>query len=178
MFNDGRSRRVVFLAHCLLNQNAISDGTAVYPAAFREIIECFLQRDIGIVQMPCPEFCCLGLDRGDPEGASRPVVVENTRIRSEMQAGPPAERLSWLVEYVVRQIREYHKYGFKILGILGANRSPNCGVETTSKEDMEVSGMGLFMEAIARELAREGISVPMVGVKSTEDFTEKLEQLL
>lgn len=32
MFTDGRSRRVVFLAHCLLNQNAISDGTAEVPA--------------------------------------------------------------------------------------------------------------------------------------------------
>ncbi len=33
MFTDGRSRRVVFVAHCFLNQNAISDGTAVWPAA-------------------------------------------------------------------------------------------------------------------------------------------------
>ena len=39
MFADGRSRKVVFLAHCLLNQNAISDGTAVYPAAFRELVQ-------------------------------------------------------------------------------------------------------------------------------------------
>lgn len=31
MFNDGRSKKVIFIAHCLLNQNAISDGTAVYP---------------------------------------------------------------------------------------------------------------------------------------------------
>ena len=28
MFTDGRSRRVVFVAHCFLNQNASSDGTA------------------------------------------------------------------------------------------------------------------------------------------------------
>ena len=33
MFTDGRSKKVIFLAHCLLNQNAISDGTAVCPAA-------------------------------------------------------------------------------------------------------------------------------------------------
>ncbi len=32
MFHDGRSKKVVFVAHCFLNQNAISDGTAVYPA--------------------------------------------------------------------------------------------------------------------------------------------------
>ena len=42
MFTDGRSRRVVFLAHCLLNQNAISDGTAEVPAAHREILRTVL----------------------------------------------------------------------------------------------------------------------------------------
>lgn len=38
MFNDGRSKRVVFVAHCFLNQNSISDGTAVYPAAFKDLV--------------------------------------------------------------------------------------------------------------------------------------------
>ena len=61
MFNDGRSKRVVFVAHCFLNQNSISDGTAVYPAAFNDLVVFFLNADIGIVQMPCPELCCLGL---------------------------------------------------------------------------------------------------------------------
>ena len=50
MFNDGRSKKVIFIAHCLLNQNAISDGTAVYPAAFKDIIDFFLNADISIVQ--------------------------------------------------------------------------------------------------------------------------------
>ena len=72
MFADGRSRKVVFLAHCLLNQNAISDGTAVYPAAFRELVQFFLEHQVGIVQLPCPELCCLGLDRGNRLGAQSP----------------------------------------------------------------------------------------------------------
>ena len=38
MFQDGRSQKVAFLAHCLLNQNAISDGTAVRPAGFPEML--------------------------------------------------------------------------------------------------------------------------------------------
>ena len=107
MFTDGRSKKVIFLAHCLLNQNAISDGTAVYPAAFRELIQLLLDREVGIVQMPCPELCCLGLDRGDDQ--------------------------------VVDQIQEYQKHCFQVLGIVGANRSPNCGVETTSDQNREPS---------------------------------------
>ena len=86
MFADGRSRKVVFLAHCLLNQNAISD---VYPAAFRELVQFFLEHQVGIVQLPCPELCCLGLDRGNRQGAQSPVTEENTRIRAAMQAPAP-----------------------------------------------------------------------------------------
>ena len=66
MFQDGRSKKVVFLAHCFLNQNSISDGTAVYPAACQAVVRFFLDSDVGIVQMPCPELCCLGItDRGN-----------------------------------------------------------------------------------------------------------------
>lgn len=132
MFNDVRSKKVIFVAHCLLNQNSISDGTAVCPAGFQEMMDYFLEAGIGIVQMPCPELSCLGLDRGNIYGADSPVVVENTRIRAEMKKDNLNEKLNKLVEYVIQQIVEYHKYGFDIIGIIGANRSPNCGVETTS----------------------------------------------
>lgn len=39
--------------------------------------------------MPCPELCCLGLDRGNIYGADTPVVIENTRIRTEMKKDIP-----------------------------------------------------------------------------------------
>lgn len=92
MFDDGRSKKVVFIAHCLLNQNSISDGTAVYPAAFKDVVGFFLDADVGIVQMPCPELCCLGLDRGNIHGADTPVVIENTRIRAEMKKDIPKSK--------------------------------------------------------------------------------------
>ena len=178
MFNDGRSKKVIFIAHCLLNQNAISDGTAVYPAAFKDIIDFFLNADISIVQMPCPEFCCLGLDRGNIHGADSPVVVENTRIRSAMKNDSTNMKLSRLADYVVQQIIEYKKYGFEIIGIIGANRSPNCGVETTSDNNAEINGMGLFVEKIVKRLSEENISVPMIGIKGTDNIREKLQQLI
>jgi predicted secreted protein len=178
MFQDGRSKKVVFLAHCFLNQNAISDGTAVYPAAFQEMIDFFLDADIGIVQMPCPEFSCLGLDRGNIDGADSPVVVENTRIREAMKQDAPNRKLRALADFVVQQILEYHRYGFQVVGILGANRSPNCGVDTTSDHNREVDGMGLFIEKIHHGLLKEQISIPVLGIKSTDDIIEKLRRLL
>ena len=178
MFTDGRGKKVIFLAHCLLNQNAISDGTAVCPAAFRELVQLLLDREVGIVQMPCPELCCLGLDRGDVHGAERPVVEENTSIRRAMEKDGPRQRREALADLVAEQVQEYHKHGFQVLGIVGANRSPNCGVETTSDFDREVEGRGAFMEAIAQRLEAAGISVPMLGLKGSDDAAQKVAALL
>lgn len=178
MFTDGRSKKVIFLAHCLLNQNAISDGTAVCPAAFGELIQLLLDREVSVVQMPCPELCCLGLDRGDVHRADRPVVEENTRIRRAMEEDSPRQKREALADLVAEQVQEYHKHGFQVLGIVGANRSPNCGVETTSDFDREVEGRGAFMEAIAQRLEVAGISVPMLGLKRPDGAAQKVAALL
>lgn len=178
MFTDGRSRRVVFLAHCLLNQNAISDGTAEVPAAHREILRLILDAQVSVAQMPCPELCCLGLDRGNVHGAERPVVEENTRIRRAMEKDGPRQKREALADLVAEQVQEYHKHGFQVLGIVGANRSPNCGVETTSDFDREVEGRGAFMEAIAQRLEAAGISVPMLGLKGSDGAAQKVAALL
>ena len=178
MFRDGRSQKVAFLAHCLLNQNAISDGTAVRPAGFPEMLSYLLEHGVGIVQMPCPELLCLGLDRGDPQGAERPVVVENTRIRRAMAQAEPSRRLAQLVEDTMAQLLEYRRYGFQVVGILGANRSPCCGVDTTSQDDQEVPGMGVFLEALSRRLEEVGWKIPMVGFRGTDDAVETVQRLL
>ena len=109
MFDDGRSKRVIFLAHCFLNQNSISDGTAARPAAFRDMLDLISRADVGII---------------------------------------------------------------------GANRSPNCGVETTSDHNAEISGMGLFMEEIFKRLSEKDLSVPMIGVKADGDMLESIRRLL
>lgn len=178
MFTDGRSKRVIFVAHCMVNQNSISDGTADYPAAHREILKTILDADVGIAQMPCPELCCLGLDRGNELGAESPVVVENTRIRKAMQQPEAAEMLAKLVELVMVQIHEYRKHGFEIVGIVGMNRSPCCGVETTSDHDEEIPGQGVFIGALQAALNDAGISIPTIGIKSTPDAVDRVRALL
>ena len=178
MFRDGRSQKVAFLAHCLLNQNAISDGTAVRPAGFPEMVSYLLEHGVGIVQRPCPELLGLGLDGGDPPGAERPVVVENTRIRRAMAQAEPSRRLAQLVEDTMTQLLEYRRYGFQVVGILGANRSPCCGVDTTSQDDQEVPGMGVFLEALSHRLEEVGWKIPMVGFRGTDDAVETVQRLL
>ena len=110
--------------------------------------------------MPCPELCCLGLDRGNIHGADSPVVVENTRIRKEMKEDGANRELAKLADRIVQQILEYDKSGFEIVGMVGANRSPNCGVDTTSDRNEEISGMGLFIEEISSRLSNVDIFHP------------------
>ena len=167
MFDDGRSRAVILVAHCVLNQNSISDGTADRPAMVREIVDLLADHEVGIVQMPCPELLCLGLDRGNPEGAASPVVVENTRIRAALDTGPPPARLARLADDVVHQIAEYSRHGFSILGIVGIDRSPSCGVSTTSRDNREVAGRGLFIAALQERLENLNLRFAMVGIRAS-----------
>ena len=178
MFTDIRSKRVIFLAHCILNQNAISDGTAGYPAAHADVVRALLDAQVGIVQMPCPELCCLGLNRGDPRGAERPVVGENTRIRAALDAPEAAAKLDRLVDHVMLQIREYRRHGFTIVGIVGVNRSPSCGVDTTSDHDRELPGQGVFLARLTAALDAASLSVPVVGVKCTPEAAEMIRSIL
>ena len=115
----------------------------------------------------------MGLDRGNIYGADSPAVVENTRIRSVMKADGVNIKLTKLADHVVQQIMEYKKYGFEIIGIIGANRSPNCGVETTSDNNTEIRGMGLFIEKISSLLLQEKNFYPHGGYKMYRQSARK-----
>lgn len=168
MFTDARSKKIVLVTHCILNQNSISDGTADFPGSDCGVVNLLLQEGIGIIQMPCPELNCLGLDRGDVKGAERTVIIENTRIRKMMNKKDAKEVLNSIVKNIVCQIEEYLIYGFTIVGIIGINRSPSCGVNTTSRNNMEVEGAGVFIAALQKELKKREINIPFIGIKASE----------
>ena len=106
------------------------------------------------------------------------MVEENTHIRRAMEKDGPRQKREALADLVSEQVQEYRRHGFQVLGIVGANRSPNCGVEATSDFDREVEGRGAFMEAIAQRLEAAGISVPMLGLKSPDGAAQKVATLL
>lgn len=168
MFLDCRSKKVVIVSHCILNQNSISDGTADYPATNESVLNLLIKSKVGIIQMPCPEILCLDLDRGDIHGAEREVVVENTRIRCELGQDKSIEKLNSLADQIVFQVEEYVKNGFSVAGVIGINRSPSCGVNTTSKNNKEVNGEGVFIETLRNKLKEKGINIDMIGIKALE----------
>jgi predicted secreted protein len=154
-FHDNRSRRVILLPHCALNQNARSAGAAERPAAVAELVTGLLNRNIGIIQMPCPEICALGLVRGE------------VRLEKEMRT-PSARAISRsLAKNLAEQIRMYLDSGIQIVGIFGKNGSPSCGVEETWANGV-CEGKGAFIEELAAEISEQGFKIEIAGIRDNK----------
>jgi len=180
MFDDKRSKKLVLVAHCVLNQNSIYDGTADFPSQFRQVVELLIEHRVGIVQLPCPELSCLGLDRKDRDGARRELLAENTRIRGLMEEGRNVEKLRARADDIATEVAEYRRHGFEVLGMIGINRSPSCGVETTSRNGREEAGKGVFVAVIEERLRALGIALGMTGVRTgnVAEFLDNVRELI
>lgn len=168
MFTDKRSKKVIFVAHCILNQNVKIDACAYYPGIIREVMEIFVESDVGIVQLPCPELLYLGLDREAIYGENKTIESEDTRVALRMNEESSRNLCHQIVSNIIYQIDEYRKHGFQIIGLVGINCSPTCGVETTWSNDREHLGQGVFIKMINDELVKRQISMKMVGIKAKD----------
>jgi uncharacterized protein YbbK (DUF523 family) len=189
---DDRSRRVVFVSHCLLNENTRYLGGAFRAGGVAELVAELMQQGVGICQMPCPEQHAWGgvlkrrmllaygargttLYRG--RGVLLRLFIINTRIVYRR-----------LARGVASQIADYRRSGFTVVGIIGVGASPSCGVNTTldirrsfeamaatpadaldrSRVNREVvlacrrAGTGMFIRSLQRQLRRRGLAVPLL----------------
>jgi predicted secreted protein len=168
MFDDRRSKRVIFVSHCILNQNAKIDGCAYYPGAIRELADILLESGCGIIQMDCPEIVHLGLDRQVEAGPERTIETEDTRVAELMDAPPGRACCRDVASRVVWQMEQYVRNGFTLVGVLGVNGSPTCGVETGWRADVEVSGPGVLIRELQTACVQRGLSVQARGIKAKE----------
>jgi predicted secreted protein len=153
--HDGRSGRVILVPHCVLNQNARMPGTAERPAAVVELVMGLLTREIGILQMPCPEMCAFGVDRA------------HVRVENELRKPAGKTVCRSLARDLAKQIGIYLGCGIQVLGVLGKNGSPSCGVEETWKNGW-CAGPGAFIEELVAELKENGLAIEMAGIRDSE----------
>jgi predicted secreted protein len=168
MFKDKRSKRVLLTAHCILNQNAKIDRCAHYPGMIKEVAAILIETGVGIVQMPCPELVYLGLDRQADRRVLTTIESEDTRVRRRMIEDRGKALCRKIAQDLVYQIEEYQQNGFEVVGIVGINGSPSCGVETTWSNDQEERGSGVFIQMLAEECHRRNIRLLMRGIKAYE----------
>jgi predicted secreted protein len=166
VFADERSKKLLLVAHCILNQNAKLDRCAHYPGAIREVTETIVASGVGIVQMPCPDLLLLGLARQAANTGCPTIEEVDTRIARRMAETAGITLCQEIVRNLVYQIEEYRKNGFEIVGIVGINGSPTCGVETTWAEGQERPGYGVLTRALSQELAGRGAAIPLRGIKA------------
>ncbi|MGM0420739.1 MAG: hypothetical protein ACQEQG_07045 [Bacillota bacterium] len=171
--NDNRKRKVVFLTHCFLNTNTRFPGGCAYEGATTPLIKLLLESGVGIIQMPCPEYHCLGLEK----------YKYGELVQDELR-----NCFRNLALEVVEQVKDYLKFGFEIKGIIGMNPSPSCGVEITKgkgtmlgtdRDTSEKEDSGLFIEELTKLLAERNMEeVKVFGVRRILPGEDGIEERL
>lgn len=183
---DRRSGKVAFVSHCLLNENARYLGGACRRCCVREVVDGLLDRDIGIVQMPCPEQVAWG-------GVLKRHMLRLYGHRRAGALGGIARAYSRLVfrrlaRRMAAQIADNLAAGYTVEAVIGVDGSPTCGVATTvdirgAVRDLAATdpgrvtvreqnamvrrnlaaGPGLFIQELERQLERRRVHVPVVA---------------
>lgn len=182
---------MVFLSHCLLNQNVRYLGGADRAAGVTEVVTGYLDQGIGICQLPCPEQRAWG-------GVVKPRMLVAFGSAGTWRA--PVARLllrpfiwytacyyAWLARAVTRGVLDYRRCGMQVVGLVGVGGSPSCGVESTLDLRAAVTavtrcpaarldramlnnnviganvrpGEGLLIRAVRKRLARAGSQIPL-----------------
>lgn len=129
---DERGKKVIFLSHCLLNENTRYLGGAFRKAGVDEIIDELQKQGIGIIQMKCPEQKTWGgvLKREMLMGYGIKGTILNTFRNPYMLFFLWKTRRSFrkIAKEVVSEIKDYIDSGFEVSGIVGIKGSPSCGV--------------------------------------------------
>jgi predicted secreted protein len=185
---DRRSKRDVFLCHCLLNEDVRYLGGATRAGVVQEVLDRYTRDGIGIYQIPCPEQrAWAGVLK---TRMTRLYEVRLLRWRPAGRAVVTAARWWTRLTYrrlacrVAADINDYTDSGVEVVEIVGVGASPSCGVSITldlnqaicnmarcdpSTLDRStvndrvaasvVDGNGMFIAALQRQLARRGLTV-------------------
>jgi predicted secreted protein len=128
-----RSKKIILTSHCIINQNTVVEGESRALGAIPSAVQWIIGKGYGILQLPCPEFTFLGMDRP-------PMTYEEYDTR-EYRA-----HCRKIMEPVIEQVHEYIRSGYTIEGILGIQSSPSCD-----------QGRGVFMEEVQSLFQENGL---------------------
>ena len=142
---DARSRRVVFVSHCLLNENVRFLGGATRAGAVCEVVDPYLRDGVGIVQLPCPEQHAWGgvLKRSMLRLYGRPILRRRAVRRSFVAVARRVTEFEYarLARRAAAEIADYISCGFEVVDVVGVGASPSCGVTTTVDLDGAIAAM-------------------------------------
>lgn len=178
---DDRGKKVIFAAHCILNQNSRYLGGAFRKGCIDELVDHLQKSGVGMIQMKCPEqkawggvlkkYMWLPIGRKNSllyklRGVLTPIFIWRTKRVFQKIAGE-----------VASEIKDYLDSGFEVVGVLGIDGSPSCGVNKTVDVEKFV---GLLAGAEVDEFDRDQMNLMVKGCLADGSgyFIKALEQAL
>jgi len=176
-----RSRKIVIIPHCILNLNAKVRGLANFPEIAKELVVFLLDQNVGIIQMPCPEFTLLGEARWGQcvQQYNTPYFRRHCRE---------------IAQQIVDQVEEYLANDYQVCGIIGIDGSPSCGVGLTCEGEWGgelstnlnlqnqlatlrmVEDSGVLVKELQKALAERNIQLPFLGFPEDADLNQEEKQ--
>ena len=161
-------RKIVVLAHCMLNQNTKPDRRARFAGAVQPVLEVLAEEGLGIFQLPCPEIGFAG-----PWRFSQ-VIQQYDTPRYRDHCRDLVVRTVDQLEHCLRPTDDGEDYRVAVVGVEG---SPSCGITkvgwstawrgfpgaVTFDGPYPVGdGTGIFMQEFQREIVRRQLRTPPV----------------
>ncbi len=175
-------QKILFVAHCVLNTASkvvmfADEEMASEEALRRRFLQEAIDSGVQLIQLPCPEFTLYGAKRWGHVSNQ----FDNPFFRKHCRE---------LLLPVMDELKEYLAHGerFEILGVLGIDGSPSCGVDYTcygdwfgdfgGRKDLNCvlsscrigKGSGVFMSVLSELLSEYGMqdSVKLHGLYAPE----------
>ena len=163
-----RGKKVVFVSHCLLNQNARAIGRERFQGSFKDLLELFAASGVGIIQLPCPQ-----LEFND--GLNRKL-----KTKASYESNGYRDQCHKLSVELISQIENYLRKNYEVIGILGVELSRSCGVHQILNGRKNVPGKGILIEELEMEMQKKNFQVPIIGINLNNIYSsiEKVQALL
>jgi predicted secreted protein len=204
-YSDKRSKKIVFVSHCMINVNNKFPGYADVQGAYNEFIIPLLEAGVGLFQMPCLEV----LGWGGLERKHIEFDLDRDNLEQDWIKDYPDLCDRWATWTADRYV-EYVEAGYEILGVIHVGDSPTCGLEHVDEfpqihfdffdkgfdlnnlvfeeliEDLETreemaqraTGRGAFMSKFKDELMKRGHQTSWYGFYPAEPMGDQATMFL
>lgn len=163
-------KKIVFVSHCILN---IASKVVMYnqeemdaeESLRKRFVHLAIDNDIQLIQLPCPEYTLYGAKRWGHVSNQFDNVFFRKHCRN-------------VLEPILDQLKEYlaNEERFEVLGFVGIDGSPSCGVDYTctgywfgsfeKRSNLQETlkscrlskGPGVFMDVLQEMLREEGLN--------------------
>lgn len=169
-------KRIVFVSHCIINTaSKVVKHDEVLCTSEEAVRKKFLleavEKNIHFIQLPCPEFTLYGAKRWG-------------HVKEQFDNPFFRDHCKEILAPIIQQMREYCRQTdkFEVLGIIGINGSPSCGVTYTCKgqwggefsscKDIEAmlrtirgdNDRGIMIEVLEEMISEAGIKIKILGL--------------